>query len=342
MSDFKVLTYPLKIEPHENADTLELACIGDYRCIIKKGMYAEGDTVAYIPEGSIVPDELIVEMGLEGRLAGAKKNRVRAIKLRGVLSQGLVYPMPEASPGKDVANLLGITKYEPPIPIHMAGQVYNTHGKTPKYDIENIKLYPHVFTNGEPVYFTEKIHGTWCAMGIYHGDHIVSSKGISARGLAFKLGAEQNENNLYVRTYRQYREQLEHFRLMGGWNTMFLLGEVYGKGVQDLTYGAEKPQFRLFDVIVADATGTRYLNLKLMMNLAETCGIPTVPIVYQGPFSKEALDIHTNGKSTLADHIREGVVIKPVVEGNDIHIGRRILKSVSENYLLRKNATEYN
>jgi len=61
--------------------------------------------------------------------------------------------------GDNVIVFLGITKYEPPIPICMAGEVFNAHGKTIKYDIENYKMHPDVLNVGEEVVMTEKLHG---------------------------------------------------------------------------------------------------------------------------------------------------------------------------------------
>ena len=69
MSEFEVKTYPVIIERHPDADLLELARIGDYYSIVLKGQFQTGDTCAYIPEASIVPDSLIAKMGLEGKLA---------------------------------------------------------------------------------------------------------------------------------------------------------------------------------------------------------------------------------------------------------------------------------
>ena len=77
MSEFEVKTYPVIIERHPDADLLELARIGDYYSIVLKGQFQTGDTCAYIPEASIVPDSLIAKMGLEGKLAGRAHNRVR-------------------------------------------------------------------------------------------------------------------------------------------------------------------------------------------------------------------------------------------------------------------------
>ena len=69
---------------------LELAQIGEYRAVVPRGQYSTGDWAIYIPEQAIVPDELLAELGLTRRLAGQRKNRVKATRFRGELSQGLV------------------------------------------------------------------------------------------------------------------------------------------------------------------------------------------------------------------------------------------------------------
>jgi hypothetical protein len=123
--------------------------------------FESGDLVAYIQEGSLVPEDVLEELGLVGRLAGPEENRVKAVRLRGILSQGLCYPAKdEWSEGDDVSEELGITKYEPPVPSQMGGEVYSAGShRTIKYDIENFKRYPDVLEEGEEVVFTEKIHG---------------------------------------------------------------------------------------------------------------------------------------------------------------------------------------
>ena len=123
MAEFAVKVERLRaIEPHPNADRLDLAVVGEYRSIILKGQYEVGDLVAYIPEAGVLPDTLIEEMGLTGRLAGKQANRVKAIRLRGIVSQGLCYRAREGwVEGQDVTDEMGIIKYEPPIPAHGSG-----------------------------------------------------------------------------------------------------------------------------------------------------------------------------------------------------------------------------
>ena len=123
MATFVVEVLPLTaVEPHPNADRLELAVVGNYRVIVRKGEYRAGDLVAYIPEASALPDELVERLDIRAYLAGPRHDRVHATRLRGVLSQGLVYPAhADWVAGQDVAAELGVTKWEPEIPLHMRG-----------------------------------------------------------------------------------------------------------------------------------------------------------------------------------------------------------------------------
>ena len=387
MAEFEATVCELTIEEHPNADALELARVGNYRSVVRKGQYKTGDLGVYIPEQAVLPEWLIQELGLEGRLAGKEKNRVKAIKLRGVLSQGLIYPvLPEndlyntrikvleryagVDVGDDVTEELGITKYEPVIPASMSGLTTSAFGMTLKYDIENFKKYPDTFEEGEEVAITEKIHGTWCCFG-YHPDfetHIVTSKGLSARGLVFKIN-EENESNLYLRALdgtapgpagtggnvldRAHEYVNEHFSFQDNSLPFYILGEVFGKGVQDLHYGMEKPTFRMFDVYIGHPGEGRYLNYYEKRHFADTVNVAFVPVLYVGPYKQDTVDYLTDGDETVTEyerllpqvrkvHLREGVVITPTMEREDDELGRVIVKSVSEAYLLRKGGTEFN
>ena len=342
MAQFEVKVYPLTILPHPNADAIELAQVGDYRSIVRKGQFQDGDLGAYIPEGSVVPAGIIAELGLEGRLSGPRHDRVKAIKLRGVLSQGLIYPAPGARPGDDLTETLGIVKYEPPIPASMSGEVWNAFGQTLRADlteIENIKKFPGKLEPGQPVVITEKIHGTWCCLGLAEGEPVVTSKGLSAQGLAFKDN-EANGGNLYLRQWRRLKDDVA--ALLPGETHVYLLGEIYGNRVQDLKYDVREGQeFRAFDLYVGQPPTGRYLSWEEMESLLPG-HIPAVPELYRGPYSRQTLDGLTDGQSAIASHIREGAVVKAIPEQADPESGRLCFKSVSEAYLLRKGGTEFN
>lgn len=351
MATFESRIHQIELEPHPNADRLELAVIGGYRCVVQKGQFLPGELVAYIPEGAIVPDDVIAELGLEGRLAGPDMNRVKAIRLRGALSQGLVYPIRgwrlKAMPGlgyqegDDVTEALGIVKYEPPIPVHMQGEVESAFGMTLNYDIEDVKKFPDVLFENEPVQMTEKIHGTWCCLG-WHPDHgpIVTSKGMSAQGLVLKLN-EANEDNLYVRAWHAHRATLARMLRMDRATAgpFYVLGELFGPGVQSLHYGAKEPEFRVFDVYIGEPGKGSYCGVYSLRELVAG-HFQLVPTLYEGPFSHEKMMEVTDGQTTMHDatHVREGVVIKPLAERRDVNfgLGRVILKSVSGDYLVGK------
>ena len=338
MPELEVLIHRLKLEPHPNADALELAAIGGYRAVVKLDEFKDGDLVAYIPEDSIIPQQLLKEMELENYLAGRDGNRVKAIRLRGALSQGLVWPMEGVQEGDDVTERLGITKYVPEVPSSMNGEVWHTGYMTIPFDVHDIKKYPDVIQEGEEVVMTEKLHGTCCQMGFYQDKPIVTQKGIGNKRFAFQLD-QVNAGCIYVQEFLKRRELLEEIHQEHP--SFYLLGEIYGRGVQDLQYDLKERNFRVFDVYLGEPGAGRFLDYDEMVEfLGEK--FERVPLAYRGPYEESRTQEATTGQSIIANHIREGIVVKPVHERDDIKLGRVILKSKSEKYLLRKgNPTEF-
>ncbi|RKZ81258.1 MAG: hypothetical protein DRQ35_00565, partial [Gammaproteobacteria bacterium] len=232
------------IEDHPNADKLEIAVIGGYRSLIQIGQFKKGDYVVYLPEAAVLPNWLIKAVGLWnedkgiGNLSGRQGNRVKAINLRGIVSQGLLYPVETCASDelgcgylvrgevggavhlredelleKDFSQYLDIHKYEPEIPTNMAGEVANVFGHTIKYDVENLQNHWNTFDVDDEVVVTEKLHGTLMCVGkaesdlghkdLLNGNVIINSKGVSANGLCFKWN-DENAHNLYVMTFKEH------------------------------------------------------------------------------------------------------------------------------------------
>jgi RNA ligase (TIGR02306 family) len=408
MAKFEVPVVRVRaVEKHPNADRLDIVRIGDYNCISNKkedgsSRYAPGDLVVYVPEAAIVP-EWMLRMGFwnektnMGLLAGPQGNRVKAVSLRGVISQGIMFPVAHGEPeyshpkvfplgnpdldetewagvdeGDDMAGLLGIVKYEPEIPDVLKGAVASCFGWTIKGDLENVKKFPDVLQEGEEVVMTEKVHGVYMQIGyvpklefqinadesdgLYKdGDWFVTSKGLAESGMVFKLNQE-NVDNLYVKMFREMKERLEwlYRDMYEKWQEeqnrfypedepFFLIGELYGPGVQDLHYSF-KQDFVAHDIYRGQPGKGRFLDEDDFDYHVERARLDRAPVLYRGPFSKAVMLEHTKGASVLGNgkHIREGLVVKPVRNRRDDRIGRVILKSVSDEYLLRKgNATEY-
>lgn len=394
-------------ENHPNADRLTLYHIGGYTCISNKledgsDRYNVGDLVVYIPENALLPEWLLKIMGFWdkekhcGTLAGKDGNRVRPLKLRGIYSEGVLYPaetikehdeglnsdLPEAygytkdtkfvfneqsdyvqfTPaveGDNVAEFLGITKYEPVIPANMGGDVFNggTEIVVP-FDVEPLQKYMDSFKDGEMVCMQEKIHGTNCrwifSKGVVNDeafgenkDIYICSKGLGDKGLFFKNN-ETNTNAYYVRAFidNHIEEKVANSNLYKDNDMITIWSEVFG--VQDLKYGLTNGQidYNVFDIYVGRPYKGRFLNYEEVKAFCEEVGLKSVPFLYVGEFSMEKVKEYTDGKTNVGtnlNQIREGIVIKPLNERFEEGLGRVMLKSVSEAYKLRKgNTTEYN
>lgn len=363
---FDVTVQRLEVFPHPNADALEMAQVGLYRAVVPKGVYRTGDYALYIPEAAVLPDALIEELGLTGKLAGAQKDRVRAIRLRGELSQGIVCRPDRITRSNmidgdwanafagdeliDWADELGIHKYAPPVPVHLAGKVKAQTRLLPWGDIENIKKHPDMFTPGEWVYATEKVHGTCCLVtwDAVNMELLVSSKGMAKQGLCLEV----DENNTYWRAVLASGIGTVLSFLAESWDAtrVAVFGEVYGAGIQDLAYGHkgdEGPQFRVFDMAVEEDGGvwwmpTRSIRVLLDSVAEQTCTVPvpTMPVLYEGPYDYDRIAEAATGATVVGDgvHIREGVVVRPEPERFDRQ-SRVIAKFINPDYLVRKGDT---
>ncbi|MFF3847609.1 RNA ligase (ATP) [Streptomyces sp. NPDC002328] len=357
MSTLRVTAEVLTVHEHPNADALELAQVGLYRAVVAKGAYRTGDAAVYIPEQAVLPAGLIEELGLTGRLAGSGADRVKAVRLRGELSQGIVC-RPKAladvdleravEAGTDFAERLGITKWVPPIPPTMDGDVERALDLLPWVDIENIQRYPDVFEPGEQVVLTEKLHGSACLMTYVADEERVyaSSKGFGGKSLALK----EEARNLYWRAVRGHgvAETAARIAERLGARRVGIFGEVYGAGVQDLTYGADGRRedlgYAVFDVSVEVGGAVRWLDSAEVVEVLDG-ELPLVPRLFEGPYDSAEVLALASGRETVSGrglHLREGLVIRPAVERySPVTGGRAIAKAVSAAYLTRKGGTEY-
>ncbi|MEW2568972.1 RNA ligase (ATP) [Streptomyces sp. NPDC047070] len=354
MSTLRVTAEVLTVHEHPNADALELAQVGLYRAVVAKGAYRTGESAVYIPEQSVLPRELIAELGLTGRLAGSGSDRVKAVRLRGELSQGIVCRPSAlagvdlaraAADGTDFAERLGVTKWVPPVPPTMDGEIEAAPDLLPWVDIENIQRYPGIFAPGEDVVLTEKLHGTACLLTYFAEDGRVqvSSKGFGAKRLALK----EDPRNLYWRAVHGHGVAAVAARLAErlGARRVGVFGEVYGAGVQDLTYGAdgrrESLGYAVFDVSAEIDGEVRWLDAADLL----TGQLPLVPRLYTGPYDIGRVLEFASGRETVSGqgtHLREGVVIRPATERySPVTGGRAVAKAVSPAYLTRKGGTEY-
>lgn len=332
-STHKTEVVKVHLEPCPNADSLSLVTVFGYKVVVRTADWTEGALGAYV-----VPDSLVDTSKPEFAFLGGS-NRIRVRRFRGTLSQGLLVKAPEGSKvGDDVSEILGVTRYQPPEPGEPGSPGYHPgrgmenergpEGWSPKYDVDSWFRYKHLFKEGEEVVATEKVHGASARYAYRNGRMYCGSR---------TCWKKESDENIWWKALRKSPSIAEFCQAHDGMDTI-LYGEVYGQ-VQDLKYGHSKGgvSFVAFDVWQMG----RWVGWEELGNLEKFQSLFWVPTIYKGPYEENKIRTLADGKSTVAkihgdpNQLREGIVVKPIVERNDPEVGRVQLKLVSDTYLER-------
>lgn len=313
------------IRKHPSADALDITEVDGRPCVIRRGEWKTGDLAVYVPIDSMVPTSDNRFAFLASKADADGRYRVRATRLRGEFSMGLlVKPDAAWAAGQEVSAELDIALYDPPAPTDPDAET--NPGFLASYNIESARRWhDSVLAPGEAVELTEKVEGE-TGRFCYH-------KGRVWRASALNFKRAQTDN-IWTRIEQRYRFA-ETLRTVAG---AALYGEAFGK-VTGMKYGAtqDEPGFALFDVL--DIASRRWWPRKEVYALAAQLGLPTVPVLYHGPWSP-ALFEHAEGKTVLGAgaHIREGWVLRTIPERTHPTLGRLILKYHGRGYLLGSKA----
>jgi RNA ligase (TIGR02306 family) len=355
-----------KVMHHPDADALDIVTVlGDYPVIVKRDEYILGDKAGYIPIDSIVPDKAQFyflcpkayekyedENGdLQQRQLGPKfpvgsvpeKYRIiKAKRIRGTYSQGMLVPIPQTTGGKpdvgtSIVEFIGLTKWEEPEEENLpnmkksrAPQAAPPKGwSIPKYDIDGIRKYLNCLGENEEIVLTEKLHGSNAAF-CHDGEKLW----IKSRNFFKKM----DEDDMWCDIAIRY--ELE--RRLKSLPMMVFFGEVYGqvKGFRYDTVIAEgrlMPKIRFFDVY--DVKALRYISYRNRLAAIASVALDAVPELYCGPWlDKDTMYAYAEGMSTLnPKHIREGFVLNTLVERYEPRLDSRMqVKLVGEGYNLQK------
>lgn len=352
-----------EIKEIPGADNIEQAIIGGWNCITKKGEHKVNDMVVVATTDAVIPLDLSDNLGVTNYLR--KGQRVRTVKLRGVYSECLIIPFTYANisskkivtEGSDCMDILGITKYEPPIrQIQLAGGRKIKYKDNPNfkvyYKFPNAKNVKGMFNEENYVQITRKIHGTNARYGIIkktklsfidkirkffrladewidyeyiYGSHNVE-KGSDTQGF-YSTDVWRTIDEKYG-----IKEKLWHFAKLAEakyiGDGMILYGEIYGAGIQKgYDYGLTDIHFSGFD-LYGDG---QYLDTEMTyMVIAEELDLPHVEVLYEGPWLQEIQDKYTFNnfiEGTKTPH--EGIVIKHVSGDRN-----KIYKCINPDYLI--------
>ena len=341
------------IQPHLNADSLELTHIWGYQCVIKKGEHKIGDLMAFIEPDYKVNTERPEFLFLNDGKTNWKRITVK--KIRGESSYGLLINAPEGSKeGDNVIEKLGVERWEPPpvqkngmeIGICCAGPEYYV----PIYDLENYKKFPFLFEEGETVFLQEKIHGTnsryvFDGEKMYCGSRTTwkTEPNTHVKDITY---FDENKNELkkeITAPNNVWWDALKQNPWIETWcrnhPNMVLYGEVYGPNIQgkEFHYGKKQGEygFAAFDIF---DSGHWVDCIDMLCNPFYSEGlVEHVPLVYHGPFNEEILEDIAEEQSVFSGQkVREGIVIRPEKEKSNLKTGRTVLKYVSDFYLLMK------
>ena len=327
------------ILPIPDADAIEVAVVGGWKVVVKKGEYQPGDVAVYCEVDSWIPHTIapFLSKGQEPReYNGVKGERLRTIKLRGQLSQGLLLPynilaglltlgdFAYPTIGHDVSDELGVQKYEPPVPAQLAGQVEGPWPsgiqKTDQERIQNLTaewetLRAHAYE------ITEKLEGSSMSAGLVDGKFVVCSRNLNLR--------ETEGNSLWAQARRYSIEEKLRAAHM---DNIIIQGELIGEGVQGNHYSIKGQDFYVFDVL--DIKAGRYLDPADRRALVDKLQLKLVPVIETAAvisaLTVDQVLAMADGSSVLnAGKLREGLVFKCATDGT-VH-----WKAVSNKYLLK-------
>lgn len=309
------------IQPIPDADNIEVATVDGWKVVTRKGEFKIGDLAIYCEIDSFIPVEVAPFLTPKNQqpkeFDGIKGNRLRTVKLRGQVSQGLLLPInlvdkPDLSVGDDVTDILGIQKYEPPLPAQLSGEVVGVFPSyVPKTDQERIQNLTNEITDLVSLSYevTEKLDGSSMTVIYNNGDFHVCSRNYSLK---------ESKNNSFWKVARELQLE-EKLSILD--RNLALQGELVGEGINKNRYQINGQNFYIFDIYDID-TGC-YLSTPNRHKIAKSIFTPHVPVIWDSYKIKEfdnEFDFHydvqelindADGKSKLnSKTYREGLVYK--------------------------------
>jgi len=342
MSEFQVRVVRVgQVRRHPKADRLSITDIGGpggYPCIIghnAEGIpeFREGDLAVYVPATAVVPADdprwaMLLPKGSTVPVAGSAPTgiEIEPVRLRGIFSMGiLTRAAPGWTVGQDVAAELRITRAEPPEPSE--GNEADP-GLLPVYtDIVALRAHPGALVEGEEVVITEKLEGE-CSRYVVDATRMYCGSRTAWKDPA----ATQKESAHWWEIGRRLEIERRLRAVDGGRYGVF--GEAMG-GVSNYQYGLTRDRrgLRLFDAM--DTKTRAYLDYDAFLDVAGRLDLPIAPELYRGPWTNDLRQL-AEGTSTIAAHLREGIVVRPVRERFHEAMGRVILKLHGEGFLTQK------
>ncbi len=352
-----------RVRPHGNADSLELVTIRGWQVVTRIGDFKEGDLCVYCEIDSLMPERE------EFEFLRPRKFRIKTTKLRGQVSQGIAFslenvfhqdmivrhldgtpdvldydqnkPAIKIEPGLNVTDILGVIKFEAPIPACLsgvaAGRFFSHSIKTDEERIQNLtELFPEYHDNYTWT-ATEKLDGSSCTYTIYEDIF-----GVASRNLALT----ENEGNSFWKYAREMDIEGKMRSIMKGQGlkALTMQGELHGSGIQKNPYKLNNQEVRFFRVF--DPVSYTFFPISDAIGVVGSVDLKFVPIIETNmtlPNTVEELILLADGDSALYPTPREGIVFVAESVIDEINArplkdyqGRLSFKVISNKYLLNE------
>lgn len=336
------------IEPITDADSIEVATVGGWKVVVKKGEFKTNDLVVYLEIDSWVPTSLapFLSKGKEPKVFnGVKGERLQTVKLRGQISQGLLLPIDcttisdgegnviSVSEGDDVTEFLGIQKWERPLPTQLRGQAKgNFPSFIRKTDQERCQnLQKNIFVDWKDLEWEISLKLDGSSLTGYYNN---GETGICSRNLEL-MDNDENSGNSFIQTFNSSGLK-DAIKSIG--RNVAVQGEMMGEKIQGNRENLTRTTLFIFDVF--DIDNQQYMTpqdrlefINLLFKNGYTGDI--------APILNSKTTLHNIGISNITDllsfadgesinnPVREGVVFKCVTNG-DISF-----KAISNKFLLK-------
>jgi RNA ligase (TIGR02306 family) len=322
------------LEPIEGADAIEKATVLGWQLVVKKGEYQVGDLMVYCEIDSLLPERP------EFEFMKPRGMRVRTIRLRGQVSQGICFPLSFLSDNfpvvedADCTDELGIIKYEPPVPANLNGIAKGKFPSfIPKTDETRVQVLQPILDKykGQKCYISEKLDGSSTTYYIKDGEFGVCSR---------NLELIEDEENSFWKVARQLDIE-NKLRTLGG--NFAIQGELMGEGIQSNKLRLKAQTIYVFNIF--DIDKYEYLDFEKFCEVMKVLDLPVVPIItteYELENDIEAIVKRSVIKSQLCKEVwAEGIVIRPMKEFNDFLLQdscgntRVSFKAINPEFLLK-------
>jgi RNA ligase (TIGR02306 family) len=311
------------IEPIAGADAIMKATVLGWQLVIKKDEFQPGDLCVYMEIDSVLPEKP------EFEFLRNKNFRIRTVRLRGQISQGICFPLSilpahiQVHEGADVTDVLNISKYEPPIPANMQGIMKGLFPSfIPKTDETRVQVLQDVLdaNSGRLCYITEKLDGTSATYFVKDGVFGVCSR---------NMELEENESNVYWKIARELNIE-EKLRSCN--RNIAIQGELTGEGIQGNKLRLKGQHLFVFSVFLIDEY--RYAMYDEWVNMMDELQIHRVPVITDN----YSLDNNICNILSMSE-IRSNINTSSMAEGIVIRLkeSREMVsfKAISNEFLLK-------